>query len=180
MFRADSEGAKQVDQLQRRVRDGVSKLKGLDIGDELSVEILGQLVQGRKTATEITESIYGLSRSDKGWKSSYSKVTRQIRRLESKGLVSRRLFGKDRPFRLTQHAVINLAKIGGGEQQLPILPRIDIPFYLAMIVTGILVGLSVFDLLKIPELTSSSLLGFFCVFFGISITRFAQTLRRVL
>jgi hypothetical protein len=105
VFRADSEGAKQVDQLQHRVREGVSKLKGLDMGDELSVEILGQLVQGRKTTTEITESIYGLSYSDEGWKSSYSKVNRQIRRLESKGLVSRRLLGKDKPYRLTRLAV---------------------------------------------------------------------------
>jgi hypothetical protein len=180
VFRADSDNIEQVDRLQRRVRAGVSRLRGIEIGDELSIEVLAQLIDNRKSQTEIVEGIYGLSRPDEGFKSCYTRIGRELRRLESKGLVSRQLFGRDKPYRLTQHAVINLAKIGGREQQVPILPAIDIPFYLAMIVSGVLVGLSVAGLMEIPELSSIGLFGIFCVLFGISITRFAQTVRRVL
>ncbi len=180
MFRADSDNIEQVDQLQRRVREGVSRLKGIEIGDELSIEVLAQPIENRKSQSEIVEGVYGLSRPDEGFKSCYTRIGRELRRLESKGLVSRKLFGRDKPYRLTQHAVINLAKIGGEEQQVPIVPAIDIPFYLAMMTSGILVGLSVIGLIDIPELSSIGLFGFFCVLFGISITRFAQTLRRVL
>jgi DNA-binding HxlR family transcriptional regulator len=96
-----------IDGLKERVEEGVSKLRGLDIGDQLAVEILSQLVYGRKTTTEITEGIYGLGRSDEGFKSSYTRVGRQIRQLESKGLVSRRLFGNDKPYRRWELEVLS-------------------------------------------------------------------------
>jgi hypothetical protein len=179
VFRADSEGAKQVDQLQRRVREGISKLKGLDMGDELSVEILGQLVQGRKTATEITESIYGLSYSEEGWPSSYSKVNRQIRRLESKGLVSKRLFGKDKPYRLTQHAVINLARIGGKEEQLALLPWYDSLVYLVTLGATVAVGMQSLGWFQFPVIQTIALSSFLCAMFGASAVELIRAARRV-
>jgi hypothetical protein len=94
VFRAEPEG---IDELQHRVRAGISNLKGLDIGDELGVEILSQLVKGRRTSSEITTFVYGQKRGDDGFESSYSRVRREIRKLESKGLISRNLFGRDRP-----------------------------------------------------------------------------------
>jgi hypothetical protein len=179
VFRADSEGAKGIDQLQRRVREGVSKLKGLDMGDELVVEILGQLVQGKKTLTEITESVYGLTRSDDGYQSSYSKVTREIRRLESKGLVSRRLFGKDKPYRLTQHAVINLARIGGEGEQLSLVTKNDLVLYVGTLAMGVPVAVQALNLAQIGEIVTVMLFPCFCFLLGLSCCRVLQTIRSV-
>ena len=176
VFRAGSED---IDDLKQRVVDGVSKLKGLDVGDELAVEILGQLVQGRRTLTEITEGIYGLSRSDEGFRSSFNRVGREVRRLESKGLVSRKLFGNNKPCRLTQLAIINLARIGGEEQQLPVVSRVDLIPYLSTI------GISVFAVLhsrgfvSLPEMGTLGLFVLFGFAAGISFCRVLQTIRRV-
>ena len=176
MFRA---GSDDIDDMKQRVIEGVSKLKGLDIGDELAIEILSQLIQGRKTLTEITEGIYGLARSDEGFKSSYGRVDREIRKLESKGLVSRKLFGNNKPYRLTQFAIINLAKIGGEEQQLAIVQRIDLVPYLATLVIAIVAFSEARGWLFLPEIGTLGLfvsLGFAA---GLSFGRILQTIRRV-
>lgn len=176
MFRADSDN---IDDLKQKVVDGVSKLRGLDIGDLLAVEILGQLVQGKKSLTEITEGIYGLGRSDDGFKSCYTRVGREIRRLESKGLVSRKLFGNERPYRLTQLAIINLARIGGEEQQLPVIPRIDLVPYLGTLGISVIGALHARGIVQLPETGTLGLLLIFGIFIGISLTEVLRTLRRV-
>jgi hypothetical protein len=120
VFRAGNDN---IENLKGRVKDGMTKLKGLEIGDELAVEVLAQLVDGKKTVAEIVETVYGLRNSDQGYLPIYARVWRQVRQLESRGLVSTRVFGRDKPYRLTQLAIINLAKIGGEEQQVPVIPR---------------------------------------------------------
>jgi hypothetical protein len=144
-----------------------------------AVEILGQLVQGRKTLTEITESVYGLSLWEEGWQSSYSKVARLTRRLESKGLVSRRLFGKEKPYRLTDLAVTNLARIGGEKKQLSMIPRIDVAFYLATLGSSLVVAALAMGWYELSELGTLGLFGAFCLLLGVSLTRFVQAFRRV-
>lgn len=58
VFRVGSDDIENVEQLKVRVREGVSRLKGLEIGDELGVKILSQLIEGRMTVSEIVERIY--------------------------------------------------------------------------------------------------------------------------
>jgi len=69
VFRADPDNSQNVEGLQRKVRDGVSKLKGLDIGNAVAVEILAQLIESRLTVTEMVERAYGLNVSDEGYHS---------------------------------------------------------------------------------------------------------------
>ncbi len=177
MFRA---GSDDIDSLKRRVVDGVSKLKGLDIGDELAVEILSQLVQGRKTITEITEGIYGLSRSDEGFGSCFNRVGREVRRLESKGLVSRRLFGNNRPYRLTQHAVINLAKIGGEESQVPLIPKADLAVYVVTAILSVPNAIQAMNWVELSGTPTIILLTSFFFFLGVSSYGAVRLFRRVL
>lgn len=168
-----------MEDLHNKVRDGVSKLRGLNIGDELSVEILSNLIEGRMTVAEITERVYGLTNNDEGYSSCYSRIRRGIRRLESKGLVSRSLFGTNQPFRLTELAVINLAKIGGEEKQMKVVPRTDLVVYLATIVLALPVVFSALTLVEIAELSIISIFGCFCFLLGISFTRIVMSVRRV-
>lgn len=176
MFRSDSED---IEQLTRRVRDGVSKLKGLEVGDELGVEILSQLVDGRKNTSEIVELIYGLSKGDEGFRSSYGRVRREIRRLESKGLISRNLFGQEKSCRLTDIAVINLARIGRGEKQQSLLPRTDLAAYLVTLALSVSNILLAMDLLQLADLPTFTLLTSFCFFLGISFYGSVRMIRRV-
>jgi len=168
-----------LDELEHRVYSGVSKLRGIDLGDEVEVEILSQLVGSRRTATEIVEGIYGLGSRDEGFSSSYTRVRRGIRRLEARGLVSTNLLGRDKPYRLTDLAIINLARIGGESKQVRSLPRIDLVAYLAT--TGLSVPVVVLgsEWFKISDIGVVVLFAAFFFLLGASFVRFLQTLRRV-
>ena len=168
-----------MEDLDRRVKDGVFRLRGLGIGDELAVEILSHLVEGKMTVAEITDRVYGLTSNDEGFNSSYSRVRRGIRRLESKGLVSKSLFGGNKPFRLTEFAVINLARIGGQKKQLAIIPRIDLAVYLATGGLAVPVTLSAMAWIDVPELGAIGMFGCFCFLLGISFCRIVQSVWRV-
>ena len=176
MFRARSEN---IDDLNKRVKEGISNLRGLEIGDELGVEILSQLVEGRKSTSEIVELVYGLKHNDDGYKSSHARIGREIRKLESKGLVSRSLFGKEKPYRLTELAVINLARIGGKERQLAVIPRIDIAVYSLTAGLSLLEGSQAAGLLQLSETQTIALLVVLSFFLGISTVELLRTLRRV-
>jgi hypothetical protein len=165
--------------IRERVREGVVRLRGLDIGDEIGVEILAQLVEGRRTATEIVERIYGLQVSDEGFQSCYTRARRELRKLESRGLISRRLFGRDKPYRLTELAVTNLARIGGEERQLPLIPRSDLVAYLATLILSVPVGLQAVNGVQLAGAETVGLFGCFCFFVGFSFSRILLTLRRV-
>jgi hypothetical protein len=151
----------------------------LDIGDELGVEILSQLVEGRKSASEIVELVYGLRRGDDGHKSCHGKVSREIRRLESKGLVSKSLFGREKPYRLTDLAVINLARIGGYEKQVSVLPLIDLIIYLVTLGSAVPLILLEMGWVQISESMAGGISCWFFLVLGISVTRFSQAFRRV-
>ncbi len=176
VFRA---GPKNIEDLQNKVKEGITKLKGLEIGDELAVEIMAQLVEGKKTPAEIVERVYGLQNPDEGFISSYGRVWREIRRLEAKGLVSRKLFGKDKPYRLTQLAIINLARIGGEEQQRSVIPRIDLVPYLGTVGTAVTAALQGQGLLQLPQQGTQVLLVLLCLFVGVSFCRLLESIRRV-
>jgi hypothetical protein len=176
VFRADSEN---IENLHNRVRQGVSKLRGLDIGDDLGIEILSQLVDGRKSVSEIVELVYGLRRGDEGHKSCHGKVSREIKRLESKGLVSKAIFGRDRPYRLTDLAMINLARIGGHVQQIPVLPRIDLAIYFITFGSAVPLVFLVVGWVQLSQSFAGWLSCWFWLLLGISLTRFAQAFRRV-
>jgi hypothetical protein len=177
--RADHDGIDEFEKLRTRVREGVYRLRGLDTGDELGVEILAQLVDGRKSAAEIVLLVYGLRKGDEGFKSCYTRVARGIRKLESKGLVSRKLMGRDKPYRLTQLAIANLARIGGEEQQLPVLPWYDAAVYLATLGLTAAVGVQSLGWIQLPETPTIGLSALLCMLLGASICELVRTLRRV-
>ena len=172
-------GSGSIDEFGRRVVNGVSRLKGLDIGDELEVEILGQLVRSRRTVTEMVEGIYGLGSMDEGFNSCYTRVRRGVKRLESKGFVSTNLFGWNKPYRLTDLAMVNLARMGGDVEQLDLVSRVDIAAYLTTIALLVPVAVLGADWLKLSDLGVLVLFAAFFFLLGASFVRFLQTFRRV-
>ena len=73
-----------------------------DLRDLVQVGIVRKLLPGSRISSELVEAVYDVRRGDEGFQTYYTKIRRAIADLESRGFVSRRLFGRDRPFRLTQ------------------------------------------------------------------------------
>jgi hypothetical protein len=136
-------------------------------------------VDGRKSTAEIVELVYGLRKGDDGFKSCYSRVGRAIRRLESKGLVSRRLLGRDKPYRLTQLAITNLARIGGEEQQMALVPKIDLATYVGTLSLGIPFAMRALGLLTMSGDLALWMFPSFCFLLGICFVEVLRTFRRV-
>jgi hypothetical protein len=167
------------DRLGQRVRKGVSRLRGTDVGDDLQVEILSQLVEGRKTMAELVERIYGLQRDDQGFSSSYTKVRRATKRLESKGLLATKLFGKEKPYRLTDLAIINLARIGGEKEQIALVSRSDLALYIATAALAVPIASLGSSWLQVSDPGVAAFFACFFYLLGASTSRIAQTLRKV-
>jgi len=169
-----------LDELGAKVSEGVSRLRGLDVGDQLEVEILSRLARGRRTIAELVEQVYGLGRYDEGFGPSYTRVRRKMKRLESKGLVSTKLFGKERPYRLTDLAVTNLARIGGEGKQIDLLSMTDLAVYVA---TGTLALPMISLSAHLVEMASPTVVMVFAGFFyllGGSTFCIIRMIRRVL
>jgi hypothetical protein len=179
VFRADHDSIDQIDTLKSRVKEGVSRLKGLDMGDVLSIEILSQLVDGRKSTAEIVELVYGLRKGDRGFKSCYSRTARAIRVLESRGLVSRRLLGRDKPYRLTPMAIANLARIGGEEQQMALVPKADLVAYVGTLSLAVPFAMQAVGLVTMSGGIELWLFPCFCFMLGICFVEVLRTFRRV-
>ena len=171
--------ADEIDQLPQKIKDGITQLRGLDIGDQVTIEILANLVDGRKTVAEIVERIYGLNSQDEGYFSAYSRIRRGVRRLESKGLVSTGILGREKPYRLTDLAMINLARIGGGAKQSPVIPVKDAVTYISTLALSVPLILVVARWAEFSEPVLVGLFGVFCFLFGISFSRLVQSIRRV-
>ena len=103
----------------------------LEVSKSLHAEILSSLVHGRRTASELTEKIYGVTRESEDYRAYYMKVLRATRTLQRHGYVSTRLFGRDKPYKLTPFAAAKVMEIEEGTSG--VLPRIDIAVYLLTI-----------------------------------------------
>ena len=172
-------GSGHIDDFGQRVVNGVSRLRGLDIGDELEVEILGQLVRSRRTVAEMVEGIYGLGSADEGFNSCYTRVRRGVKRLESKGFISTNIFGWNKPYRLTDLAMVNLARIGGDVKQLDVVSRYDLAAFLATAALMVPVSVLGAEWFQLSDLGVVVLFAAFFFLLGACFVRFLQTFRRV-
>ena len=168
------------EELTSRIEKGVGSLRGVEVGDQLEVEIILKLLRGRKTVSELVDQIYGLERSDEGFGSSYTRVRRTIKKLESKGLVSTRIFGKEKPYRLTRYAIANMANIGGEEEQVSIMPKEDILVYIITLGLSVPIANLAFGWLELSDPVIALVYACFFYFLGASSSRLIQTFRRVL
>ncbi len=158
----------------------MSKLRGLDIADELEVEIVSELIEGRLTAVEIVQRIYGVGRYEEGFNSCYTRARRALKRLESRGLVSTSFLGKEKPYRLTDLAAINLARIGGEREQTSIVSKTDLVFYLATLSLGVpILGVG-FGWWQPQNPMIAGLYACFFYLLGVSTSRITRAVRRVL
>jgi len=116
----------------RKVREEVLKrirrAREADLTSPLEIEIVARLMEGDRTATELTEQIFGSS-DDLG--AEYARVRRQLKGLESRGIVAGvTLFGRERPYRLTRYGISKLISLQGVREE-RLVPLPDIALYLS-------------------------------------------------
>ena len=165
-----------IQELSKALASFARDLKGIQIETVAEAQILGDLMNGRRTIPELMESLYGVSYNDSGYASAYMKIRRSLQSLSSKGYVSRPLFGKGRPYRLTKFAIAKLTNIGGasGEGRVVLVSRGDAALYVA---TSILGGISV--LLGVDVALEASAYIVFAFLSGVSVANAIRTVRRV-
>lgn len=157
-------------------------LTDLGFGSELQREILRRLIEGRRTITEVVELIYHTSRNDASFHADFMKVSRAMRRLEQRGFVATNLFGRDKPYRLTTHALETLYYLGqSGEVRQRLVQKGDTAVYVSTLLAGAATLAFIWNSPKLPEPVWVFLpSGLFLILVGVSLCRMASMMRRIL
>jgi hypothetical protein len=163
--------------LRSAVLNDLSYMKALGVSTVLEAEIIIRLLDGRKTAGELVESIFGRGSDDPDFHQYYMKVCRCLKGLESKGYVSRQLFGSRKPFRLTRHAMDVLSKLDPGSAKGLVGP-LDLVLYVATFLIAVCTIIAESGATSLPRSQFMVLYTVFAVLAGMSILKFLETVRK--
>ena len=146
------------------------KLAHLQLGP-LQAEVLRELLGGERTITELTFTIFQSEYGDTEFEAHHGRVRRAVKSLEKKGYIARkRLFGREKPYGLTQFGGAKILSILPDASNPAILTRPDVFFFVLVPA----VGLAAWATLK-PIWTNV-----FSLALGMAVLRAAQIVRKVM
>ena len=168
-----------LSRVQREIARAIDDLAEANLSNAVQVRLVQELLQGRRTTTELVKMLYGLGRGDPGFSTHYYRIGLELRELESRGIVWRRPFGKDRPYALTQVGLARLTAIKGARRKLETkaVTKLDFAAYLAMVLMGA-IG-SWMRNSSIGEDYLPVIVTLFFVATGFALSRFVESIRRV-
>ncbi len=156
----------QIDEFSKAAR----KLAHLKLSP-LQCEILRELLEGSRTSSELTDSIFHSTYRDDDFPAYHARTVRAVRSLEARGLISKKkLLGREKPYGLTHHGAVRVASI---------LPEMKDPVVVSLkdgllFAVALLIGV-------LAQLTGSrQLVDFFWLLLGMTLVRSAQILRKVI
>jgi len=155
--------------LEKRLKKSVHLLGELELADEMQVAIIEALLSGEMTVAELSERILG---SDYEYHAGYMRIRRALEPLESKGIVSRAVLGKPKPYRLTIYGKEKLSSLATGESLPSLITYWDIALYVATLsmATASALGVSEGSWLPVAWIYLA----------GMSTVRLVHSLRRVI
>jgi hypothetical protein len=162
---------------RRRLLPSVNELNKLKLS-LIQTEILIRLADGRRTATELSVQIYGNDANNPSAETYYARIRRAARDLQRRGFVSTPLLGRDKPYRLTEHGILQIASLGNSARSSPsIIGYKDIISLLSVLALGLLS-------LLLSDTSPPATIGFassslFFVAVGISLTRLYLIVKKV-
>jgi hypothetical protein len=172
IFRDDRDDLRE--ETSTRLWESIKILRDLGLASEPESEVLRCLIDGPRNITELVDIIYGATRNTPGFGADYMKISRVIRRLENKGLVSTRILGRDKPYKLTPYALEKLYFLGRpGESAQGLVGFVDLLAYLITLGSGT----AMIFLQQSPWL--GVVFGAFLYSLGISTCRIVRMLRRL-
>lgn len=157
--------------------ENIHRLKHLGVDSVLQVEIMAHLAEGSGAAWHLASKIFRSGNNDPPSRAQYMKVLRALAGLEREGYVSRSLFGKERPYRLTRHGQELMNAIVGGQEPSSLISRNDLILYASAAssawVSLILTGMELSSILLMGCWLASGILT------GLCIGALGRTLRRI-
>jgi hypothetical protein len=175
---ADDRVMRGLSRLRQDMLRSTRSLRRVQLKSDLELEIILALAEGERSIGELVEIIFDSRSSDPGFDTHYMRVYRASQDLASRGFVARRLFGREKPYRLTGYCIEKLFA-GPGAPSPRMVTALEFILYLSTLICGAvmaLVGVSVLDL-GIRGLIIFNSLFFFLL--GFSSLRMLQNLRRV-
>jgi hypothetical protein len=143
----------------------------------LQGELLIRLTKREATIGDLARDIFDpKDRSES--KAEYMRVMRAMNALEARGFVARKLFGKEKPYRLTRYGRENIETILEGQSPEILLTRGSLAMYLG---TAVMVVLSVVATIhRFPSVVLVLAWLLSGVLLGICLTKFVKTLKVVM
>jgi hypothetical protein len=168
-------GQEKAEDLVDELMTSTRQIGSLDLSP-LQIEIVRELMDGKRTLTEIALKIYGVRYGDASYEAVYSRLRRAVAGLEKTGIVSRSgLFGRGKPYHLTQFGVACLAKIAPGMEKPRIMTFLD-QLILGLILPLALISYYLSETGGQAYIASIAILFFFI---GVGVSRSIQIMRRV-
>jgi hypothetical protein len=166
--------------IHSRLKSSLVWLEEMDLSSTTEANIFTELLAGRRTIAELAEIMYHVRRDNERYSTYYDKIRRAMGPLEAKGYVSRRIFGRDKPYGLTRFAKerILAANLGTGNPK--ILSLADTVLYTLTLLMAALSWALAKQVTTPPRGAYSVLYSAFLLAAGMSITRFVEMMRRVL
>ena len=159
------------------VQDSQNELEVSVLSNVTQVRIVQELLKGRRTVARLVEEFYGLRKGDPEFSTHYSRVRKEIEDLESLAIVSRKMFGRDKPYSLTQIGMESLTKLKGSPSP-SILALPDALTYAAALILGSICATVIMTGMNTG--TPVTLLAFVFVFVGGSaFSRLSRALGRI-
>ena len=121
--------------LRKDAPTGKEIAERMELSRPIEAEMLHSLTEGRRTAGELVQRIYGVSKENPDYHTYYMKVFRAAKALQKQGYISTRLFGRDRPYKLTPYAAARMMEIEDGRQ--PPISRVELAAFGVTIALGI-------------------------------------------
>jgi len=172
-------GGSDVDKVLRRAKDevraAIRRFQTIEVGSILEARIVAELARGSRSVAELACQIFETDSEKAEYTAYYDRVRRALRILEGRGYVSRRLFGKDKPYRLTSLGLARLLRLNG---QRPVTKWLDcVLFSCFATLTAVVLALA-------WSRTGGSLFlgaySAFLVLVGASLTRLARMVQEVI
>lgn len=149
---------------KERLERLAAALDSLEVEGPLQAQVIQELLAGSRTIGEVTQALYGVGRGEQGFPSTYMRVRRAIKRLESKGYVSAPLLGRDKPYRLTR---LGSQAIAGVLSERPLIERGTFRGFI--LGTTLMIGLATMLPQVFPASARAQLSALFFVLLGMSI-----------
>jgi hypothetical protein len=126
---------------ESEVRVAINKFQAIEVDSILEARIIAELVRGSRSVAELTCWIFETDNDKPEYTAYYDRVRRVLRILEGKGYVSRRLFGKEKPYRLTNLALRKLLEL--KHENIDRARLVDYALYASFVsLVGIILGLT--------------------------------------
>ncbi len=173
--------AEDLRRIESRLRSSAKSLDKLGLASVIEANIVAELLEGRKTVAELVEGLYQVPRDNPHYSAYYDKARRAAGSLESKGYVARRLFGRDKPYKLTRLGWGRILAASLDAKPPRTIPGVDAILYLTTLTLGGLCWLLSAGTNLSPGTGSYlALFSAFLIAAGMSIVKFLETMRGII